>query len=110
MGLKAKRLIISEGEWGGHMRACQASGMTGAAYALAHGIKAKSFYNARRRIGMRVGQEAGSQLAFRRVEVIGDSGAECAYRIRFRSGVVVEVVGGGPDRLGGVLQVLGAYL
>lgn len=109
MGSRAKRTVISESEWRGHIRAGQASGMTGVAYALAHGINAKRFYNARPCIGIRGGQEAGSQLAFRRVEVIGEPGAECAYRIRFRSGVEVEVVGRGADRLGGVLQVLGAY-
>lgn len=110
MGSKAKRLIISASEWRGHISACQASGMTGAAYARAHGINVKTFHNAKRRIEMSGDQEARSLPVFRRVEVMTDTWAACAYRVRFRSGVVVEVVGGDLDRLGGMLQVLGAYL
>lgn len=109
---KSDRLIRSESEWRGHIGACEASGMSGAAYTRVHGINAKSFHNARRRLGRTVGNEPPSRGAvFKRVEVIGERESVFEYRIRFRSGVVVEVGGGGDlDRLGGVLRALGDYL
>lgn len=86
--------------------------MTGVEYARVRGLNVKSFYNARRRLGSRSTSDGPSKPElFKRVEVTGEGTPGGGYRIRFPSGVVVEV-GDRSDVHGlkGLLQALGDYL
>lgn len=110
--LELNRAIRSKAEWREHVSACMASGMTGVEYARVHGLNVKSFYNARRRLGSRsMGDGPSKPELFKRVKVTGEGTPGGEYRIRFPSGVVVEV-GDRSDVHGlkGMLQALGDYL
>jgi hypothetical protein len=109
--LELNRSIRSEAEWCEHVSACKGSGMTGVEYTRVHGLNVKSFYNARRRLGSRsMGDGPSKPELFKRVEVTGE-GTPGEYRIRFPSGVVVEVGARSDiDGLKGLLQALGDYL
>ena len=78
-------------DWLGHLRACESSGQRLADYARAHGLRVKSFYNARTHLLRRglVQGEVSSPL-FQRARVVS-APALVNCRVHLANGVTVEV-------------------
>ena len=77
-------------DWLGHLRACESSGQRLADYARAHGLRVKSFYNARTHLLRRgLVQSNVSTPLFQRARVVS-APALVNCRVHLANGVTVE--------------------
>lgn len=94
-------------DWLGHLRACESSGQRLADYARAHGLRVKSFYNARTHLLRRgLVQSNVSSPLFERARVVS-APALVNCRVHLANGVTVEV-GIEASGLGEVLRAVSA--
>jgi hypothetical protein len=80
-------------DWSAHLRAWELSAQTLAEYARAHGLKVKSFYNARtHRLRRERARGARGAAVFQRVRVVA-AAAPWSCRVALPNGVMVEIGG-----------------
>ncbi|MGH8627599.1 MAG: IS66 family insertion sequence element accessory protein TnpA [Gammaproteobacteria bacterium] len=79
-----------QGHWLEHVRACEASSQTIAAYAKAHGLPKKSLYNARARLIKRGLVPSNVSSGFQRARVV-DAPALLNCRVHLANGITVEI-------------------
>lgn len=95
---RGRSLTARQRYWLEHVQACEAAGRGMKAYAAEHGLKARAFYDAKKRLRQRglVSPKRGNRR-FHRAEVVvapNDGHQQC--RILLPNGAVIEL---GGDRL-----------
>jgi len=95
--------------WLDHIQACEASGQRIYEYAREHGLKQKSFYNAKTRLIKRgILKSQPKPVTFERTEILSEP-LGYGFRVQMPNGVVVELDGGfGAGGLGDLLRVVKA--
>jgi len=89
-----QQLTAHQRTWLERIQACEAAGMTMSAYAVEHGLDARTMYGARKALKRKGVLPGGHQpVRFQRARIAAADGRDLSWRIELPNGVAVSFSG-----------------